>query len=262
MASPEPRRLSAAIQFGQYAANYRNSRTHVGGESLEVVKRYAAMNGKQYKYGVDIATGAGFTAFAIAPLSRTVVATDLTAQMLEQVNLIRNERAITNIELARVAAENLPFKDASINLVTCRTAPHHFLNITAWLNEVSRVLAPDGVFVLADTTSPEDNAISEWMNRVELLRDPSHVWNLSPSQWESAVEAAGLKVTDWKLCPVHLEFYDWAKRSGMEKIEMENLEGIFLSANPQVKSALNIQPISEGEMWFCWNAIVMRATKS
>ena len=119
MASPEPRRLSAAIQFGQYAANYRNSRTHVGGESLEVVKRYAAMNGKQYKYGVDIATGAGFTAFAIAPLSRTVVATDLTAQMLEQVNLIRNERAITNIELARVAAENLPFKDASINLVTC-----------------------------------------------------------------------------------------------------------------------------------------------
>ena len=261
MTTAGPERRSAEEQFGEHAAKYRNSRTHVGGENLEIVERYVAKDGRYYNYGVDIATGAGFTAFAIAPFTDTVVATDLTSQMLEQVKAIREERGVTNVERTRVAAEWLPFKDASLDLLTCRTAPHHFLDVSAWLSEVSRVLRPGGVFVLADTTSPEEPEVADWMNDVELRRDLSHIWNLSPSQWRTAVEKVGLEVTDWELCPVHLEFYDWTQRSGMPEADMLKLRNDFQSASPEVKAAFHIQPEANGEFWFYWDAVIIRAVK-
>ena len=261
MTTAGPERRSAEEQFGEHAVKYRGSRTHLGGENLEIVERYVAKEGHHYGHGVDIATGAGFTAFAIAPFTNTVIATDLTAQMLEQVKAIREERGVTNVERARVAAESLPFKDVSLDLLTCRTAPHHFLDLPAWLDEVSRVLKPGGVFVMADTTSPEEPEIAEWMNDVELRRDPSHILNLSPSQWRDAVEEVGLVVTDWELCPVHLEFYDWTQRSGTSDSDTQELRQDFQSASPEVKAAFHIQPEVNGEFWFYWDVVVVRAVK-
>ena len=52
------------------------------------------------------------------------------------------------------AAENLPFADNSLELITCRTAAHHFADINLSVKEWYRVLSKGGVLILADTIAP------------------------------------------------------------------------------------------------------------
>ena len=82
---------------------------------------------------------------------------------------------ITNVTWTEAPAEALPFPDATFCLVTCRIAPHHFLDLAQFLRETTRVLKPGGHLVLVDTTVPDD----------------------SP-------EAAELAGTPWKFCATHL----------------------------------------------------------
>ena len=68
----------------------------------------------------------------------------------------QQKRGLSNITFAEMPAEKLPFPDASFDLVTCRTAPHHFADVPAFVAEVARVLRPGGVFGLVDNISPAD----------------------------------------------------------------------------------------------------------
>ncbi|WP_050997086.1 MULTISPECIES: class I SAM-dependent methyltransferase [Frankia] len=52
--------------------------------------------------------------------------------------------------LARAGAAALPFSDAEFDLVTSTLSFHHWADQRAGVAEVGRVLAPGGVFVLAD----------------------------------------------------------------------------------------------------------------
>ena len=172
---------SAQDQFGRTAAAYGTSRTHTNDDSLVSLESF--VSGMHVGTAVDIGTGPGFTAFAIAPFADRVIATDLTPQMLQQVRTLRGKHDAPGTEMALVAAEALPFAESSIDLVTCRTAAHHFADLPQWLNEVHRVLKPGGLLVTADTVSPEDSATARWMHEIEMQRDPSHVKNLAPSEW-------------------------------------------------------------------------------
>jgi len=54
--------------FGPQAAVYVTSQVHVSDESLETIKRLALP--AQYRWTLDLGTGAGFTAFAMTQCSR------------------------------------------------------------------------------------------------------------------------------------------------------------------------------------------------
>ena len=75
---------------------------------------------------LDVATGAGHTALAFAPLVARVVASDITGEMLAEAAKLAGARGLANVETAHAEAGNLPFPDASFDLVTCRLAAHHF----------------------------------------------------------------------------------------------------------------------------------------
>src|SRR5215211_7274512 len=111
-------------QFGQNAAEYLTSKPHAQGKSLD---RLVALTCPQPHWqALDIATGAGHTAYAFAPHVARQWATDITDEML---SLVRGEvakRKLANMRVAQAKAEALPFGDASFDLVSCRVAPHHF----------------------------------------------------------------------------------------------------------------------------------------
>ena len=70
--------LAAQQVFGPQAAVYATSKVHIRDDSLESVERMVAAGGGRNRYGwtMDLGTGAGFTAFAVAGVSDRVVATD------------------------------------------------------------------------------------------------------------------------------------------------------------------------------------------
>ena len=137
----------AGEQFHRQAAKYAVSEAHSTGESLRILTAWAALG--RHTLGLDIATGPGFTAFAIAEFCDTIVASDIAPGMLNQARKIAARRGIANVRFEIIDASDIPYPDASVDLVTCRTAPHHFRDIGKFLSEVHRVLRPGASFCCA-----------------------------------------------------------------------------------------------------------------
>lgn len=253
-----PRR-SVQDQFGQLAAQYGASRTHLDRGSLVSLGDY--VGGRRYHVAVDIGAGPGFTAFAIAPFADRVVATDVTPQMLGQARSLREQHGAPDTELALVGAEALPFRNASIDLVATRTASHHFSDLGGWLRESARVLTPGGVLAVTDTIAPDNDEANAWQHDVEMLRDPSHGRNITVAQWRAAVEGAGLRITFTEASVVKLEFPDWGERAGLSGAPLEELGRILRDAPPAARDAFGIEPQADGTVLFYWGVLTLLAEK-
>ncbi len=143
---------------------------------------------------LDIGTGTGHTAFAIAPHVRSVVGVDVTPEMLAKASDLMVQKGLTNVRFAVADAGRLPFAGGAFDLVTCRRAAHHFRDITRALAEMRRVLRPGGRLVIDDRSVPEDDFVDETMNALDRLHDGSHVRQYAPNEWRGMLEAAGFAV--------------------------------------------------------------------
>ena len=196
-------------EFGRHAEHYVDSKPHAQGASLQWL--LANIQPAADWQILDIATGAGHTAFLFAAQVATVLATDLTPEMLTQTAKLAAAKGITNLRTEIADAEALQFADGSFDLVTCRIAPHHFGNINAFVAESYRVLKPAGVFALVDNVMP-DGQDGDYCNAFEKLRDPSHGRCLSMAEWHSELVTAGFAIRREETIRKPMEFASWAKR--------------------------------------------------
>src|SRR5207237_5896628 len=127
--------------FKNVAANYSKSTFHTSSVLLQEVIDLARP--KPGDLVLDVATGTGNTAFALAPHVRRVIGLDLTREMLTEAGRIAAEKKIVNVDWVIGDAEHLPFQDDTFDIYTVRAAPHHFANVDAFIAEAFRVLKPD-----------------------------------------------------------------------------------------------------------------------
>ena len=84
----------ARKQFDRTAASYAVSRAHSNSRSLVLLKEFAG--DRRYRIAIDIATGPGFAAFALADQCDEMIATDISEGMLQQgINLLGNNMSMT-----------------------------------------------------------------------------------------------------------------------------------------------------------------------
>ncbi|MGA2285856.1 MAG: methyltransferase domain-containing protein [Dehalococcoidia bacterium] len=143
---------------------------------------------------LDIATGAGHTAFAFAPFVSGVIAVDITREMIDEARRLQDRNGLRNVDFALAAAAELPFADQAFDIVTCRRAAHHFSDIRGALGEMNRVLAIGGRLIIDDRSVPEDDFVDATMNELDTLHDESHVREYRPREWVSMLEEARFKV--------------------------------------------------------------------
>ncbi len=200
-------------EFGKHAESYRRSVVHAEGASL---KRLVELVQPEADWSVlDIATGAGHTAFAFAPHVREVLATDITPEMLAQTVKGAAERALENVTVAHAEAEDLPYPADHFDLVTCRIAPHHFSDLAAFVRESARVLRSGGILAVVDNIVPE-GATGAYVNAFEKLRDLSHGRCLSAREWVTLIEGQGLDLKRLEKLRKQMSFSFWAQRHGTE----------------------------------------------
>ncbi len=132
-----------------------------------------------------MATGGGHTALKFAPHVAHVTASDITPAMLDAAEKYLTGKGVSNVTFKRVAAEAMPFDDASFDLVTCRTAPHHFDDAALFVQEAARVLKPGGVLLVQDHLVPDDVAAARYIEAYEKLRDPSHNQAFAEAEWRA-----------------------------------------------------------------------------
>jgi SAM-dependent methyltransferase len=234
----------ARRQFGPVAERYVTSAVHAAGASLGLMVDLARP--KPADRVLDVGTGAGHCAFAFAPHVASVVASDITEEMLEQVRRGTAERGLTNVSAAGPApAEDLPFPDASFEIVTCRTAAHHFADAPAFARSAFRVTVPGGALVFCDTISPDDDpATDAWLDEIERVRDPSHVRNWSTREWRRMAEAAGYVVEheDPATDRAWLTFDDWTGRMNVPPEGLTRLATLFETASPAARAWIRLEP--------------------
>ena len=250
---------SAQRMFGSQASLYATSQVHISDNRLTTLQRMVAEVPPAW-WAIDLGTGTGFTAFAAAEHAGQVVASDITREMLLETRRIGQERRLVNVGLCQNQAEALPFASDSIELVTCRAAGHHFTDLGAAFDEIRRVLKPGGALVMADSVSPEDDALALWYNDVELRRDFSHVENRKVSVLLQMLEDRGLQVVEKYDERTYMTFNDWVKRTATPEAEVVTLRQDFHNASPVAKETFLIEE-KDDDIAFAWPSLVFRAVK-
>lgn len=245
-------------QFGRQAGWYTVSARHEQSPGLEILTRLAAPAPTDRV--LDVATGTGFTAFAMAARSRSVVALDFTAGMVREARGLRDERGLKNVAFSLGDAEALPFRDGVFDLVVCRYASHHFPNLPRAIAEMARVARRGGRVVIEDTCAPEAPALDDLMNRWEVQRDRSHVRNIPPSRLRALFESAGLCVGAVETTAIPQHFVEWARRGGMTEADTAALRAEFEHASPAARAEFQIRPEND-DLAFAWGEAVVLGVK-
>lgn len=234
--------------FDDRVAAYAASPSHREGPTLELTREFA--RSRPGDLILDVSTGTGFTAHALAATSTRVVAADIAPSML------RHTRATAQIEVRVVQSDThaLAFADESFDVVTCRHAFHHYGNGQAAMVEMARVIRTSGRVVITDTISPDDPDVAAAMHEIESLRDPSHVCNRYAGQVLVLMTEAGLDIERSTRTHTEQDFDSWCGRTGVSDTLRSRLWQEF-TGNAKVRAAFNVRETATGRC-FNWPVLV------
>jgi SAM-dependent methyltransferase len=174
--------------WDERAEAYRESEAHREGPDLDLLVEWVAGAGT----ALDVGSGGGHVARRLREAGLEVVSADPAPGMQADV---------------QAAAEDLPFADASFDVVATRVAAHHFADVAAAVSEMARIAA-DRVLVV-------DNLfMGEAGEEADRLRDPSHVRNYTEAEWRALFEGAGLTVAEARRVDRTVGVAPWLERSG------------------------------------------------
>jgi len=246
-------------QFGRTAKAYATSAGHASGSDLAIVVQL--LNPQTYMRVLDVATGAGHTAAAVAPLVAEVVASDLVPEMIGETQLLFSKRGLQNVSAVVSDVELLLFPDHSFDAVTCRIAPHHFLDIEKALREIARVLKPGGVFVVEDSCAPEAVRQDRFINELETLRDPTHIRSYTKKQWKQMLVRAGMRVARLRNYRKTHEVADWIQRSDLGADQQAKVWAAFANAPAWARKRFSITYEAAQAKTYSDDKVIIRAVK-
>ena len=112
---------------------------------------------KNPKTVLDIATGTGDLAILMTnTTAEKIIGLDISAGMLDVGrNKIKAKKLSDKIEMILADSENMPFDDNAFDAITVAFGVRNFENLEIGLAEILRVLKPNGIFVILETSVPD-----------------------------------------------------------------------------------------------------------
>jgi demethylmenaquinone methyltransferase / 2-methoxy-6-polyprenyl-1,4-benzoquinol methylase len=106
---------------------------------------------------LDIATGTGDLAILMTQTSaKKIIGLDISPGMLEVgIQKIASQKLSDKIDMVIADSENMPYENNTFDAITVAFGVRNFENLEKGLTEILRVLKPNGVFVILETSVPE-----------------------------------------------------------------------------------------------------------
>lgn len=261
MAEPtlDTTQAASAAQFDRQSDRYGKS--HILADTRDVEAGLLGISPSIGSQALDVATGGGHTALWLARHGWDVTAGDISPRMLENAQKLCADAGF-RIHTRLFPAEEMPFRNATFDLVTVRVAPHHFSSPAKFVQETARVLKPGGHFLLIDGSVPdEDPETEEWLHWVEKWHDPSHGRLLSRKAWEGLARDAGLRMLRSELHRFKQPDLQWYFDTSATSPENRQkvLEAVR-TAPARVRAALGISEEAGKIVWW-WPRLTLLAAK-
>lgn len=157
---------------------------------------------------LEAAAGTCACGRSVAPFVQSVVCLDATPAMLAVGEEEAAKSGISNMQFVNGYVEEIPFPDEHFDIVLTRLAFHHFTEIERPFSEMGRVLKPGGKLVVIDMEAA-DEGLREVEDRIETMRDPSHVKNRSKGEFLPLFEQYGYTVTKQESTAIEVSLRAW-----------------------------------------------------
>lgn len=115
--------------------------------------KYILSNGFKHDTIIDLASGTGDMAIELSRLNpQKIYALDISPKMLD---ILRKKNTDSRMIIELADSENMPVADASVDIVTIAFGIRNFENIGKSLDEINRVLKPNGILIVLEMFNPE-----------------------------------------------------------------------------------------------------------
>jgi ubiquinone/menaquinone biosynthesis C-methylase UbiE len=247
---------NAATHFDQVASAYASSPVHARGEDLPWMLEVLA---PQPSWRVlDVGTGAGHAAMALAPHVARVTAADVAPRMLAVTAQLCAERGIANVTTLEINGKDLPFERGAFDAAISRFSAHHWRDPESLIGEIARVLPSGAPFVLVDSVSPDERAQDSFLATLELLRDASHGRNDTMAEWRRRLARHGFEAMQARTWMLELDAEAWLQRSATVSWRADACRRLLAEAPPETVTAFAIK---DGGSCFSIPCAVIRAVR-
>lgn len=173
---------------------------------------------------LDVGTGAGALAFALAPLVREVVGVDRVPELLA----LARERAAAfdNVSFVEGDANDLPFDDFSFDLTGTLRTLHHMEHPEIVLSEIARVTRLGGRALVVDQLAPLDPLEALELDRFERARDPGHTRLLPEGDLRTLFDTNRLMLIRERREVEYRDIDDYLDLAGCDGDEKEQVRGL------------------------------------
>ena len=209
---------------------------------------------------LDVACGGGNVVCAFARVVRHATGIDMTPAMLERARTVARGKTLSNVSWDLGQATSLPYADGTFSIVVTRFSFHHFIEPLAILKEMVRVCAPGGRVLVADMHTSTDSAKSAKFNRMELLRDPSHVRALPVAELKALFPVAGLPEAKITIYELRDELENLLGRSFPNPGDAEKIREIFRASARDDRLGIPIR-IEGTHVHYAYPVAVLAATR-
>jgi len=245
-------------QFTKQAVPFSTAKTIADEKALQLLIDSA--EARPHDTVLDVACGGGNVVCAFARMVRHATGIDMTPAMLERARLVGREKSLPNVSWDLGEATSLPYADASFTIVVTRFSLHHFIEPFAVLKEMVRVCAPDGRILVADMHTNVDSAKGAEFNRMELLRDPSHVRALPVAELKALFPAAGLPQARITFYELRDELENLLRRSFPNPGDDEEIREIFRTSARDDRLGIPIR-LDGTQILYAYPVAVLSATR-
>lgn len=245
-------------QFTRQAVPFSSARTIADGKALQLLIDCSEAGPDDTV--LDVACGGGNVVCAFAAVVRHATGIDMTPAMLERAARMAAEKNLGNVSWKQGDVSALPWPDATFSIVVTRFSFHHFPDPLAVLKEMKRVCKPAGRVLVADMHTSPVQARADEFNRMESLRDPSHVRALHLHELKDLFGQAGLPPPRHECYELRDELENLLGRSFPNPGDDERIREIFRASARDNRLGIPIR-IEGARVNYAYPVAVLAATR-